>query len=73
MNYNNLASLFFSKFLATTFQFKTHRARFLVSIIWLGATYVLGDMYSAQLTSQLARPAKETPISSKFIFKPLKF
>lgn len=45
------------------FKFTGHRVRFLAIMIWLGATYVLGDMYSAQLTSQLARPAKEKPIS----------
>lgn len=45
------------------FKFTGHRVRFLVVMIWLGATYVLGDMYSAQLTSQLARPAKEKAIS----------
>lgn len=40
-----------------------NRARFLSAILWLAATYVLGDVYSAQLTSQLARPAREPPIS----------
>uniref|UniRef100_A0A336JZW6 CSON009745 protein n=1 Tax=Culicoides sonorensis TaxID=179676 RepID=A0A336JZW6_CULSO len=46
------------------FKHKTNRARFLAMTIWLGATYVLGDMYSAQLTSQLARPAKESPLNT---------
>lgn len=51
-----------------------NRARFLSAILWLAATYVLGDVYSAQLTSQLARPAREPPInkivihSSHFVF-----
>lgn len=45
-----------------------HRARFLCAILWLAATYVLGDVYSAQLTSQLARPAREAPISIKQYF-----
>lgn len=39
------------------------RAKFLSSILWLAATYVLADVYSAQLTSQLASPAREPPIS----------
>lgn len=43
--------------------YRSHRVRFLAIILWLAATYVLGDVYSAQLTSQLARPAKEPPIS----------
>lgn len=49
-----------------------HRARFLCAILWLAATYVLGDVYSAQLTSQLARPAREAPISIKTIFLMIK-
>lgn len=32
-------------------------------MLWLAATYVLADVYSAQLTSQLASPAREPPIS----------
>lgn len=36
-------------------------------MLWLAATYVLGDVYSAQLTSQLARPARESPISKSSI------
>lgn len=33
-------------------------------ILWLSATYVLSDLYSAQLTSQLARPSKERAINT---------
>lgn len=33
-------------------------------ILWLSSTYVLSDLYSAQLTSQLARPSKEPAINS---------
>ncbi|XP_039283234.1 ionotropic receptor 40a [Nilaparvata lugens] len=40
------------------------QVRFVVLTLYLGATYVIGDMYSANLTSMLARPARETPISS---------
>lgn len=39
------------------------RAKILSSMLWLAATYVLADVYSAQLTSQLASPAREPPIS----------
>ncbi|XP_055587468.1 ionotropic receptor 40a [Uranotaenia lowii] len=41
-----------------------HVARFFSILLWLCATYVLGDVYSAQLTSQLARPALESPINT---------
>ncbi|XP_049548067.1 ionotropic receptor 40a [Anopheles darlingi] len=41
-----------------------HLARFFSILLWLCATYVLGDVYSAQLTSQLARPARESPINT---------
>ncbi|KAJ6637314.1 Ionotropic receptor 40a, partial [Pseudolycoriella hygida] len=40
------------------------RAKFLSTILWLAATYVLADVYSAQLTSQLASPAREPPINT---------
>ncbi|CAH0727974.1 unnamed protein product, partial [Brenthis ino] len=43
---------------------KTHKARLVSILISLGATYVIGDMYSANLTSLLARPAKEPPIGT---------
>ena len=43
---------------------KTHKARLVGILISLGATYVIGDMYSANLTSLLARPAKEQPIGT---------
>lgn len=39
------------------------RAKFLTTMLWLSTTYVLADVYSAQLTSQLARPAREPPMS----------
>lgn len=44
----------------------THKARLVsaLSLISLGATYVIGDMYSANLTSLLARPARERPIGT---------
>uniref|UniRef100_A0AAG5CQ07 Ionotropic glutamate receptor L-glutamate and glycine-binding domain-containing protein n=1 Tax=Anopheles atroparvus TaxID=41427 RepID=A0AAG5CQ07_ANOAO len=44
--------------------FDGHLARFFSILLWLCATYVLGDVYSAQLTSQLARPARESPINT---------
>ncbi|KAG6461101.1 hypothetical protein O3G_MSEX012418 [Manduca sexta] len=43
---------------------KTHKARLVSVLISLGATYVIGDMYSANLTSLLARPAREQPIGT---------
>ncbi|CAH2075022.1 unnamed protein product, partial [Iphiclides podalirius] len=42
----------------------THKARMVSVLISLGATYVIGDMYSANLTSLLARPAREQPIGT---------
>jgi hypothetical protein len=42
----------------------SNRARFFVIILWFSATYVLSDLYSAELTSQLARPKKEAPIDT---------
>ncbi|XP_013177605.1 PREDICTED: uncharacterized protein LOC106125067 [Papilio xuthus] len=42
----------------------THKARLVSVLISLGATYVIGDMYSANLTSLLARPAREQPIGT---------
>lgn len=48
---------------AATIPYNGHVARFFSILLWLCATYVLGDVYSAQLTSQLARPAREGPIS----------
>ncbi|KAL0892471.1 hypothetical protein ABMA27_015580 [Loxostege sticticalis] len=43
---------------------KTHKARLVSVLVSLGATYVIGDMYSANLTSLLARPARERPIGT---------
>ncbi|XP_041976503.1 ionotropic receptor 40a [Aricia agestis] len=42
----------------------TFKARLVTVLISLGATYVIGDMYSANLTSLLAKPAKEKPIGT---------
>ncbi|XP_043064706.1 ionotropic receptor 40a [Drosophila ficusphila] len=41
-----------------------YRAKFLTIVYWIAATYVLADIYSAQLTSQFARPAHEPPINT---------
>ncbi|XP_045493424.1 ionotropic receptor 40a [Colias croceus] len=43
---------------------QSHKARLVSILISLGATYVIGDMYSANLTSLMARPAKEQPIGT---------
>lgn len=53
--------------LACTELYAGKRAKFLTTILWLATTYVLADVYSAQLTSQLARPAREPPISNSVI------
>lgn len=41
-----------------------YRTKFLTIVYWIAATYVLADVYSAQLTSQFARPAHEPPINT---------
>ncbi|KAH8376556.1 hypothetical protein KR093_000113, partial [Drosophila rubida] len=41
-----------------------YRAKFLTIVYWIAATYVLADVYAAQLTSQFARPAHEAPINT---------
>lgn len=51
-------------FLAAEIPHNGNRARFFTIILWFAATYVLSDLYSAQLTSQFARPAKEQPINT---------
>ncbi|XP_045487680.1 ionotropic receptor 40a [Pieris rapae] len=43
---------------------RSNKARLVSIIISLGATYVIGDMYSANLTSLMAKPAKEQPIGT---------
>ncbi|CAK1553446.1 unnamed protein product, partial [Leptosia nina] len=43
---------------------RSNKARLVSILISLGATYVIGDMYSANLTSLMARPAKEQPIGT---------
>lgn len=47
----------------SVFPFTNNRVRFVTIVLWLSGTYVIGDLYSAQLTSQLAKPAREQPIS----------
>ncbi|XP_021693760.1 ionotropic receptor 40a [Aedes aegypti] len=49
---------------SATIPYNGHVSRFFSILLWLCATYVLGDVYSAQLTSQLARPAREGPIDT---------
>lgn len=36
----------------------SHKARFFIILLSISATYVIGDMYSANLTSLLARPGR---------------
>lgn len=40
------------------------RVNLIVAMFWICATYILSDVYSAQLTSQLARPAREAAIDT---------
>ncbi|XP_037052019.1 ionotropic receptor 40a [Bradysia coprophila] len=54
----------FLKQSCNVFPFSGIRAKCLSSMLWLAATYVLADVYSAQLTSQLASPAREPPINT---------
>ncbi|CRK95755.1 CLUMA_CG009212, isoform A [Clunio marinus] len=46
------------------FPYDNNSVRLFSIILWLSSTYVLSDLYSAQLTSQLARPSKELPINT---------
>nr|CAD7393006.1 unnamed protein product [Timema cristinae] len=43
---------------------KSHKVRLLTVLLSFAATYVIGDMYSANLTSLLAKPGRESPIST---------
>lgn len=49
---------------AAHFPYDNHSVRLFSIILWLASTYVLSDLYSAQLTSQLARPSKELAINT---------
>ena len=51
-------------FAATSFPCDSTSVRLFSIILWLSSTYVLSDLYSAQLTSQLARPSKELAINT---------
>ncbi|XP_063908398.1 ionotropic receptor 40a-like [Zophobas morio] len=42
----------------------SHKARFFIIILSISATYVINDMYSANLTSLLAKPGREKPINN---------
>ncbi|GLV36593.1 Ionotropic receptor 40a [Carabus blaptoides fortunei] len=43
---------------------RSDKSRLFIIIISIAATYVIGDMYSANLTSLLARPGTEKPINN---------
>eukprot|EP00102_Acyrthosiphon_pisum_P025071 XP_016662281.1 PREDICTED: glutamate receptor ionotropic, delta-1 [Acyrthosiphon pisum] len=43
---------------------ENNKIRFVAGLLMLSVTYVIGDMYSASLTSILARPPKEPPINT---------
>ncbi|KAL3288729.1 hypothetical protein HHI36_003164, partial [Cryptolaemus montrouzieri] len=42
----------------------SHKARFFIILLSISATYVISDMYSANLTSLLARPGREKTINN---------
>ncbi|KAL1512813.1 hypothetical protein ABEB36_002337 [Hypothenemus hampei] len=44
----------------------THKARLLIILLSISATYVITDMYSANLTSLLARPGREKAINNLY-------
>lgn len=43
---------------------ESHKSRFIIILLAVSATYVIGDMYAANLTSLLARPGREKPIEN---------
>lgn len=45
-------------FLAAKEPSQSHKARFFIILLSISATYVISDMYSANLTSLLARPGR---------------
>ncbi|XP_066137961.1 ionotropic receptor 40a [Euwallacea fornicatus] len=47
----------------------THKARFFIILLSVSATYVITDMYSANLTSLLARPGREKAITNLYQLK----
>ncbi|KAJ8928413.1 hypothetical protein NQ314_019002, partial [Rhamnusium bicolor] len=44
----------------------SHKARFFIMLLSISATYVITDMYSANLTSLLARPGREKAINNLY-------
>ncbi|XP_063231510.1 ionotropic receptor 40a isoform X2 [Bacillus rossius redtenbacheri] len=42
----------------------SHKARLITILLTFATTYIIGDMYSANLTSLLARPGREAPINT---------
>ncbi|XP_060527847.1 ionotropic receptor 40a-like [Cylas formicarius] len=47
----------------------THKARFCIALLSISATYVITDMYSANLTSLLAKPGREKSINNLYQLK----
>lgn len=62
--FNNRRFFSFPFFAAAAIPHDSNSVRLFSIILWLSSTYVLSDLYSAQLTSQLARPSKELAINS---------
>ncbi|XP_023310509.1 ionotropic receptor 40a [Anoplophora glabripennis] len=44
----------------------SHKARFFIILLSISATYVITDMYSANLTSLLARPGRERAVNNLY-------
>ncbi|XP_074037326.1 ionotropic receptor 40a isoform X2 [Leptinotarsa decemlineata] len=44
----------------------SHKSRFFIILLSISATYVISDMYSANLTSLLARPGREKAINNLY-------
>lgn len=55
---------FYFNSIAASIPHDNNSVRLFSIILWLSSTYVLSDLYSAQLTSQLARPSKELAINT---------
>ncbi|XP_050305949.1 ionotropic receptor 40a [Anthonomus grandis grandis] len=48
---------------------QSHKARFFILVLSISTTYVITDMYSANLTSLLARPGRERAINNLYQLK----
>lgn len=56
--WSNYCLLIISQYIAAIIPSDNNKIRFVAGLLMLSVTYVIGDMYSASLTSILARPPK---------------